>query len=523
MRSEFRKSSSDEFLADADPQWHIHYRFHPEQTKPLSTPIPADLLEPDTPHLLGAPALLELLRKDLPDPLLTAKQVRVFDIKVGGYVRIAIESKINLSTLEKSFLEVIVDRSSEGKALSPPGSLALVEPPRDELARKVGELEATVKKLKHVLLGMARHLPESALQSDGLLSVFDDLYSKEDRDSVSLPQLGKTHSMPDHFGLHPPYLAPATSLTSPDPGRQTECLEPIPKDQDSAAHLHFAILYSRPLVELSKSGEDRLGAMHLANEPVNFSEECSNILKSLKKHSKEINVRVECATEDEFLTIVKSHPTVLHVMCHGSYDVLNHQHYLEFENEDCELLRLTPAKLRMLLQGDDLSSIKVVFVNACHSEVVCPHQNIGRVFLEFNVKCLIVVSAGHKVSDDFATKFSEMFYSELLTGSSVQLSFDKTMNYMKMSREKDCHTCCCGHEHKPWCRWMQKSKAGKSLGYVAAVNARATTCTKPTAPAPKPTSASTSRNATGTTSSTANASTRTEKKSASSTSAKQRS
>jgi hypothetical protein len=147
------------------------------------------------------------------------------------------------------------------------------------------------------------------------------------------------------------------------------CPEPPAKHHDGGAHLHFAILYSSPLVELSRTGEDRLSAMHLANEPVNFSEECSNILKSLKRHSKEINVRVECATEDEFLTIVKNHPTVLHVMCHGSYDVLNHQHYLEFENEDCELLRLTPVKLRMLLQGDNLSSIKVVFINACHSEV----------------------------------------------------------------------------------------------------------------------------------------------------------
>lgn len=82
------------------------------------------------------------------------------------------------------------------------------------------------------------------------------------------------------------------------------------------------------------------------------------------------------------------------------------------------------------------------------------------------MKCLIVISSGHKISDDFATKFSELFYSELLTGSSVQQAFDKTMNYMKMSREKDCHTCCCGHDHKPWCRWMQKSKAEKSLGYV---------------------------------------------------------
>ncbi len=136
--------------------------------------------------------------------------------------------------------------------------------------------------------------------------------------------------------------------------------------------IDIGVLYSSPLVELIGE-EDELQYCRPANEPVNFSEECSNILKSLMECHKKIKVHVECATDERFLTIVKSHPTVLHVMCHGSYDVKSQQYYLEFENRSGALLKLTTEKLREFLKGEDLSDIKVIFLNACHSEVLAIH------------------------------------------------------------------------------------------------------------------------------------------------------
>lgn len=87
-------------------------------------------------------------------------------------------------------------------------------------------------------------------------------------------------------------------------------------------------------------------------------------------------------------------------------------------------------------------------------------------FFEYGVKCLVVISSGHKISDDFATKFSELFYSDLLAGSTIKSAFEKSKNNMKLNREKDCETCCCGHAHKPWCRWIQKSREKKTIDYV---------------------------------------------------------
>jgi hypothetical protein len=100
--------------------------------------------------------------------------------------------------------------------------------------------------------------------------------------------------------------------------------------------------------------------------------------------------------------------------CHGDYDIENKEYFLEFENENAELFKLSGSKLREMLQGENLTEIKLCFVNACHSE------EVAKTFLDFGVSCIVVVSARHKINDKFAKEFSNFFYTELLGGKSIK-------------------------------------------------------------------------------------------------------
>ena len=131
-------------------------------------------------------------------------------------------------------------------------------------------------------------------------------------------------------------------------------------------HLHLALMYSNPLVDFSADEKHVIKNAHNMSDPVNFSVECNKIWDTIKKTNKNINVHIECATNKQFFEIVKRRPTILHMMCHGSLDK---EFFLELENDNCELYRLTPSILRRELEGEDLSGIELVFINACHSEV----------------------------------------------------------------------------------------------------------------------------------------------------------
>ena len=125
--------------------------------------------------------------------------------------------------------------------------------------------------------------------------------------------------------------------------------------------------------------------------------------------------------------------------CHGDYDIENKEYFLEFENSRAELLKLSSEKLREMLRGEELNQIKLCFVNACHSE------EVARVFLEFGVGCIVVVSARHKINDNFAKEFSQLFYTELLEGRTINEAFEKAKVQLKVMHFEDPDSCCCGH------------------------------------------------------------------------------
>jgi hypothetical protein len=227
------------------------------------------------------------------------------------------------------------------------------------------------------------------------------------------------------------------------------------KNQDDA--LHFAILYSNPLVDIVEK-KNRVQTALLINDPVDFSSECASILQCLESHKKLLNVHIECARSDQFITIIKEKPLIMHIMCHGDFDTEKQEFFLEFENSRAELLRMYPSKLKELLNGTDLSDIQLVFINACHSEAV------GRAFLELGVNCVVVSQSEHKINDEFAKVFSRLFYDELIEGKPLALAFENAKTQLKAININASDSCCCGHSHKSTCNWYEFYKTnGKFL------------------------------------------------------------
>lgn len=143
----------------------------------------------------------------------------------------------------------------------------------------------------------------------------------------------------------------------------------------------------------------------LTSDPVDFANECRAILKSLEAHDKKLNVNIECASTDQLTHLIQKKPKVMHIMCHGEFDPELGEFYLEFENRHGELLQLSTSTMDQMLTGLDLSGVKIVFVNACHSEMV------ARVFLDHGVDCIVVIDSRHKIEDTFARHFSNYFYT----------------------------------------------------------------------------------------------------------------
>ena len=60
---------------------------------------------------------------------------------------------------------------------------------------------------------------------------------------------------------------------------------------------------------------------------------------------------------------------------------------------------------------------KLVFVNACHSEL------IGDAFLSSGVPFVVVIQSSEKIEDTAAQEFSVKFYNSLFNGVGVKDSF----------------------------------------------------------------------------------------------------
>lgn len=136
--------------------------------------------------------------------------------------------------------------------------------------------------------------------------------------------------------------------------------------------LDFAFLFSNPLVARNPQG----GVSSL-NEPVNFSRECNDIIQRLEEKKMKFNVEIQRATQSDFLKVLRRKPKILHIMSHGSVEIIksNTVYFLEFEGENGEQFQMTQDIMERDLErmGMSLDFVELAYVNSCHSEV--PRSN----------------------------------------------------------------------------------------------------------------------------------------------------
>lgn len=317
--------------------------------------------------VLKALEVLRLVQEDVEDATIPLTQLRYWNPTLSAFVKFTPSTKLTESMFLMDCLDVVWEDKPKKDPVaetSPmPVSLkqnfSLIEDLEFPLSNRVQNLEnrlnITNEKLESLI---------SALAQQGVIAINPvEIYESFSEDSLptlkSIAPGNRTISAPGFTNLNSSRLP-------------TSMMEGIDQSQISfdKKKLHFAVLYSHPLLEVNVNpGAQKETLGILQNDPVNFSVECDSILKTIQDKKKMVNVHIESASQEKFIKMIRDKPTVLHVMCHGSYDNKSKEFFLEFENEYSALLRLTPKILRECLQGQDLSSIRLVFLNACHSEV----------------------------------------------------------------------------------------------------------------------------------------------------------
>ncbi|KAG6609720.1 uncharacterized protein IUM83_00588 [Phytophthora cinnamomi] len=264
--------------------------------------------------------------------------------------------------------------------------------------------------------------------------------------------------------------AAAPSTTASAPGQAW-----LPRDENA---LDLVVLHAAPLV--IKDSRHRIYPMEKLDLEAE-RREISNSLLTDVQH-KAIHVRFDIATADILRSLMTAWKcTVLHFSGHG----LGQRAALCFEDgAGCTHL-ITPDALRQLMFSGHApgerqvpgatpvevkrgvppeaaaavaavagpkpldGNVKLVFVNACHS------QKVASVFLNAGIPHVVAVHSDSLVVDASATMFAKHFYLSLFHGHTVSTAFEIAKGAVRALPTQKRAACCCAHLHEPTCTWMR--------------------------------------------------------------------
>ena len=125
----------------------------------------------------------------------------------------------------------------------------------------------------------------------------------------------------------------------------------------------MAFLYANPIVK--KSREDKYIPTYM---PLDLEEEYNQIVSNIGQAGKEFKIKKEAVTRQSLAGVVTDSPKIIHISCHGDFDKTEAAFYLAFEVEGTgEERKFYTTDLKLVLENA-AHSIKVAFINACHSE-----------------------------------------------------------------------------------------------------------------------------------------------------------
>ncbi len=216
-----------------------------------------------------------------------------------------------------------------------------------------------------------------------------------------------------------------SGLTSEKPTTSSETekehvLAPVISRQNSISSrknntLH--VLFAAPLAL-----RDRWGNLHPAGKLLPYKKESAEIKQVFEDVSRDISVKFDFATSESIRYALTFGCRALHFSGHGHPNAV----WLE---DGCAGLQLMnkDTLLQLLRAGDDHRNIEFVFLAACYSEA------LAAAWVELGVKHVVCVQIYAKIQDSAAVIFTKHFYRALLSGKTVENSFNIGRQAVKSS------------------------------------------------------------------------------------------
>ena len=440
-------------LTSCCPDFRIEYRYYeaiathiPMET--LKHALPSELITPyleQKSYILEREDIIHLLKKD--GASFIEDSLRIYDPAKDSYLRVQQNWRYMVDKSKKdgwlSFWVIPVNIETHQKQEELAGNLkALTDKVFTQIKYLDNKIDTSIKTMRTQVNGLRTKMESHAKQKfeeemtdlKTQISYLSYQMSKEKklfvRPVLQVDQIEK--ALPENLELSP---AQKTHIV--------ESLRRISSDIDSGK-IDIALMYAEPLLKK----DELLGFVDIG-DPVNFELECIKVLEILKAKGSRINVYFEVATIAHLVEVLSKSPTILHIMCHGSFNKTKNEFYLCFENENGELCELYAEDLRKIFDSVKFDT-KLVFINACHSAAV------AQVFVDAGVPCVIAVQSELKIEDKIARKFSEAFYWQLFEGKSIE---EAVVNARATAiTEEAVYTCCCAHMHKANCKWKEAAR-----------------------------------------------------------------
>eukprot|EP01022_Parablepharisma_sp_SALTPOND_P004594 TRINITY_DN120601_c1_g1_i1.p1 TRINITY_DN120601_c1_g1~~TRINITY_DN120601_c1_g1_i1.p1 ORF type:complete len:1935 (+),score=215.27 TRINITY_DN120601_c1_g1_i1:789-5807(+) len=167
-------------------------------------------------------------------------------------------------------------------------------------------------------------------------------------------------------------------------------------------------------------------------------------------------MRISVCTLDRLRKAISLRPKILHMSCHGGYEMEGDEAklylYLERGKLDGMVEKYDVETFKKWFQAEisDLKEVRprLVFVSACYS------QEVGEAIKEAGIPNVIAVNCETQVADEAAIRFSKVLYHYLTLGKSVKEAFEQTKEDGKVSL-RNLRMCCCTHNHKEGCELLQ--------------------------------------------------------------------
>eukprot|EP01038_Epipyxis_sp_PR26KG_P008817 gene8817-11905_t len=174
------------------------------------------------------------------------------------------------------------------------------------------------------------------------------------------------------------------------------------------------VLFSAPLAGFDRNHKP------VPLEVLDYSAERDILIQVFKEVHRDVNVHFDFATTDTLRTLLSLNCKALHFSGHGIPNGLC------FEDKQGGLQVISVQRLRDLLAAGGLT-LQFVFVSACYS------KEIGEAFVKAGVPHVVCVKVDSKIQDAAAIAFTRAFYVALLSGKTVQDSFDIAKEALKSS------------------------------------------------------------------------------------------